>query len=472
MRLPTCLGNRLTAAVAGSVLAGLVLVTAACQPFRPPIVPITPASTAVATGTSDADVAARVTQAMTAASVRDHLVELQRIADAHGGNRAAGSPGYDASVEYVRDRLTAAGYRVQLADFTFTRTTVLAESAAVTVGGSVPLAPRMMQQSPSLPGSVTAELRVAVKPLGCSADDYADARGAIVLAQRGTCTLAAKSKAAAQAGAVALLIFDANNAGTPWQGTLVSSDGMIPTATLTGDEGRGLQQALSAGPVQLQLDLRSEQHQVTNRNVIADWPTGDPAGRVVMVGGHLDSVPAGPGINDNGSGVALVLRLAEVLAAQGSAGRLQVGFWGAEELGLVGSRAWVDSLSEADRGRIASYLNFDMVASPNGEVAVYGAGPPKDALEKVFGEVFGTRPAEVDLNGASDHASFADKGIPVAGIFTGAGEPDAAGRPFDPCYHQRCDTLESVSGAETLQRLDLIADATALAVLTLLRTLD
>ena len=152
-------------------------------------------------------------------------------------------------------------------------------------------------------------------------------------------------------------------------------------------------------------------------NVIGEIGDADAA-RVVMAGGHLDSVPAGPGLNDNGSGVAAVLEIAEELGGRrlpaGTA--LRFGFWGAEEIGLVGSRRYVDGLSRAERGRIAAYLNLDMVGTPGAKPAVYaGDAEIKAALRRQLGPDTPQR----DLGNSSDHAPFADAGIPVGGIYTG-----------------------------------------------------
>jgi aminopeptidase S len=146
-----------------------------------------------------------------------------------------------------------------------------------------------------------------------------------------------------------------------------------------------------------------------------------------MAGGHLDSVPAGPGLNDNGSGVAALLHVAERLAGRDLP--LRFGFWGAEEIGLVGSRRYVDGLPGAERRRIAAYVNLDMVGSPDGRLQVYGGGPVERALRRQL-----PRAGEVELEGNSDHAPFEGAGIPVGGIFTG----------LDDCYHLRCDRLGNV----------------------------
>jgi aminopeptidase S len=176
------------------------------------------------------------------------------------------------------------------------------------------------------------------------------------------------------------------------------------------------------------------------------------AERVVMAGAHLDSVVAGPGLNDNGSGVAAVLEVAEQLAsrplADGAA--LRVGFWGAEEIGLVGSRRYVRGLSAAERRRIRAYVNLDMVGSPHAKADVYaGDGADGRRIEAALREGLPAGAGEERLGGASDHASFAGAGIPVGGIFTG----------LDDCYHRACDRIGNVDVSLAAQNARATADA-------------
>ena len=110
----------------------------------------------------------------------------------------------------------------------------------------------------------------------------------------------------------------------------------------------------------------------TDVNVIAELP-GKNDDNVVMAGAHLDSVTAGPGINDNGSGSAALLETALMMAKLKPQNTLRFAWWGAEEGGLIGSTAYVDGLSQAERDRIALYLNYDMVGSPNYIFMVYDA---------------------------------------------------------------------------------------------------
>ncbi|WP_405601003.1 M28 family metallopeptidase [Streptomyces sp. NBC_01410] len=213
----------------------------------------------------------------------------------------------------------------------------------------------------------------------------------------------------------------------------------------------------------------------TGYNLIADWPGGD-ANQIVMAGAHLDSVSSGAGINDNGSGSAGVLEtaLAVSRAQFQPAKHLRFAWWGAEELGLVGSKYYVNNLPAAERSKISGYLNFDMIGSPNPGYFVYDDDP---AIEKTFKDYFAglSVPTEIETegDGRSDHASFKNVGIPVGGLFTGASRTKSsaqaqkwggtAGQAFDRCYHSSCDTSANINDTA----LDRNSDAIAHAIWTL-----
>lgn len=210
----------------------------------------------------------------------------------------------------------------------------------------------------------------------------------------------------------------------------------------------------------------------TGYNLVADWPGGD-ADQVVMAGSHLDSVNSGPGINDNGSGSAAILETALTVAREQykPAKHLRFAWWGAEELGLVGSSHYVDKLPAGERSKIKGYLNFDMIGSPNPGYFVYDDDP---TIEKTFKDYYGgldlaTEP-DKEGDGRSDHAPFKDAGVPVGGLFSGADYKKTAeqaqnwggtaGEPFDKCYHSACDTKSNIDGTA----LDRNSDAVAYAV--------
>ncbi|MFJ6672591.1 M28 family metallopeptidase [Actinosynnema sp. NPDC091369] len=214
----------------------------------------------------------------------------------------------------------------------------------------------------------------------------------------------------------------------------------------------------------------------TGYNLIADWPGGD-LDNVVMLGGHLDSVSAGPGINDNGTGSAGLLEVALAVRSTGfqPTKHLRFAWWGAEELGLVGSTYYVNSLSTTDRSRIDAYLNFDMIGSPNPGYFVYSAsGQPSGslALQQTLQGYFSSIGVPTELTsvgGRSDHAAFARAGIPVGGTFTGAEGiktsaqaqkwGGSAGVAFDRCYHRSCDTSSNVNATALDRNTDAIAHA-------------
>ena len=179
-----------------------------------------------------------------------------------------------------------------------------------------------------------------------------------------------------------------------------------------------------------------------SHNVVAETPGGDPD-RVVMLGAHLDAVIDGPGINDNGTGVAVILEVARQLATLTDGGptwKVRVAFWTGEELGLWGSVSYASSLSSSDRRSIAAYLNFDMLGSASGLRQVYDAtaleNPASAVLERLFSQAFdadGLAWELADFGDASDHFQFAQLGVPVGGIGSG-----------DACHHLACDTVDNV----------------------------
>ncbi|MFC9393244.1 M28 family peptidase [Streptomyces sp. NPDC057027] len=210
----------------------------------------------------------------------------------------------------------------------------------------------------------------------------------------------------------------------------------------------------------------------TGYNLIADWPGGDP-NQVIMSGSHLDSVTAGPGINDNGSGSAAILEtaLAVSRAQLQPTKHLRFGWWGAEELGLVGSKYYVNNLPSTERSKISGYLNFDMIGSPNPGYFVYDDDPTIEQTFKTYFTGLGI-PTEIETegDGRSDHAPFKNVGIPVGGLFSGADYTKTsaqaqkwggtAGQAFDRCYHASCDTTANINDTA----LDRNADAIAYAV--------
>ncbi|MFF3976683.1 M28 family metallopeptidase [Streptomyces sp. NPDC001828] len=422
-----------------------------------------------------------------------HLEAFQKIADANGGNRAAGTPGYDASAAYVYGQLKRAGYDVSYQDFTFYESKTLRQK--LTVGGrQLPTAAYKFSKSTPA-GGLTAQLRAARvdDTPGCSLDDYASDTftGKIALVKRGSCTFQEKEAVAAKAGAAGIIVY--NHSGTePVQGTVESPDNAhIPAAGIGLADGEALAGRLAKGPVEVTLDVATENIAKKTRNVIAETRTGDPDS-VVALGSHLDSVPAGPGINDNGSGSAGLLEVALKLAKETKQTRnhpkrlpnkVRFSWWSGEELGLLGSEHYVKNLTAEQQKQIKLYLNFDMIASPNAAQLVYdgddsdrkgaGPGPAGSAeIEALINGYLDKRHVQhegYDFDGRSDYGPFIAVGIPAGGTYTGAEEiktPEQArkwggkaGEAFDPNYHAAGDTLKNIDKKYFDLNIDVIAQA-------------
>jgi Zn-dependent M28 family amino/carboxypeptidase len=464
------------------------------------LLPVQAASAAPGTGcdTRTNNTYQKLLECVTLEGVREHQAQFQKIADNNDdpfypGTRADGTQGYEDSVDYVAGLLRDAGYQVTLDEFQFDfvfpallqqLTPVNAEYETGAFTGSAPgdVTGTVIPVDINLTGD-------RASTSGCEAADFAglDFSGPndIALIQRGTCTFAQKTVNAQAAGAEAVIIFNQGNDPSREGlivGTLVPSPAPItvPVVGASFANGVALSQPGSTAHVRV---VPSETR--TEVNVIAELP-GTNADNVVMAGAHLDSVTAGPGINDDGSGSAALLETALMMAKVKPENTLRFAWWGAEELGLIGSTAYVEGLSQAERDRIALYMNYDMIGSPNYIQMVYDADqstfeapvpvpPGSIALEDLYESYYtwiGEPYDDTAFSGRSDYQAFIEAGIPSGGLFTGAEQvktPEqeaiwggTAGEQFDPCYHQACDDIDNVD----LHALEVNSDLVAFAMLT------
>jgi Zn-dependent M28 family amino/carboxypeptidase len=401
-----------------------------------------------------------------------HLQKLQEIADANGGTRVAGSRGYDDSVEYVAKMLRDKGFDVTTPEFTMGMFTVDKESLSV---NGQPVEAHAIGFSGASPAAgATGRFVVASGDahLGCTARDYEgpDVAGAVVLVDRGECLLAQKSKLATEHGAIALVV--ANNVDEKELGATMEESDQIKIPVLSVTKADGARLRSETGMATVITDARVEQ--VKTRNVIAQTKTG-ATNNVVMVGAHLDSVKEGPGINDNGTGVASVLETAlQIGPSPQVANAVRFGFWGGEEEGLFGSNDYVRSLNVEGLKDIALYLNFDMMASPNTCYFTSDADqslppdPKADAdqlipegspgIERTLVDTLktaGKTPQDLPFDGRSDYDGFTRVGIPSGNYDTGADDiktPEqvklwggTADQACDPNYHTANDTINNVN---------------------------
>ncbi|MBP1077875.1 Zn-dependent M28 family amino/carboxypeptidase [Microbacterium terrae] len=452
-------------------------------------------------------------------AVMKHLEALQRVSDKYG-DRAAGRPGYQASVDYVVRELKKAGYRPEVQEFEFD---YFDENNALERVSPQPTS--YVDESDFLrntfdTGSPEGTATGALVPVGvvivedtdpansnssgCEAEDFAGfAAGSIALMQRGTCGFAVKALNAQAAGAAGVVIMNEGQPGrTGLVGMIGDATGLtIPAVFATSDTGEDLYSTPGA-TVTVTVDYDEEVR--TAYNVLAETRSGRDD-NVVMAGAHLDSVQDGAGINDNGTGSAALLETAIQMKKSKPNNAVRFAWWGAEESGLLGSEHYVANLAQEEADDIALYLNFDMIGSPNYINGVYdgdnssgtadeGFIPEGSAqIEDVF-EAFYERRGEpfqdTEFSGRSDYGPFIAIGIPAGGLFTGAeGVKTAdeaalyggvAGAAYDPCYHAACDNLTgegqdaalydqldavyALKGNVNVGALDVNADALATAV--------
>lgn len=430
-------------------------------------------------------------EAVTADAIMDHLSNLQDIADANGDTRASGTAGYDLSVDYIQELLMAAGYEVTRQDFLFNSFRELSDPIFDVTSPDLPAyvaGEDFFTAEYSGSGDVTASLQAVDLVLppgatastsnsGCEASDFDTfVEGNIALVQRGTCDFSVKAANAYDAGAVGVIIFNEGQEGrtdtlNPTLGDQFSDP--IPVVGTSFEIGNELATLLASGEVEVHLKTETLiELDVPTSNLIAETPTGRDD-RVVMAGAHLDSVPDGPGIEDNGTGSATLLEIALQLAAGDYDTRNTVRFawWGAEEAGLVGSQYYVDSLSKRQLKNIELYLNFDMIGSPNyarfiydGSGDAFGIKGPTGSgnIESVFEDFFDSEDLASEptaFDGRSDYDAFISAGIPAGGLFTGAEDAkteaqvelygglatfDGEAVSYDPCYHQPCDSMDPI----------------------------
>lgn len=427
--------------------------------------PLAPVSPGV--GRSAYPLADRLASEVTGADVNRHLVALQRIANSSGGNRGYNQIGMTRSVRYLSGTLKAAGYRVVKQTVPYTDFDVSTERLTVNRTGATSVRVLMTRFTPST-ARTGINARVVSLPAGrtgCTSADYrgVNAAGAVMIFARAACGYNVQQRVAAAAGARAVLLYNV----TPSPENIyrliafTPAEFKIPMASVSQRDGVNLARAATNGGIRVRLTLRGHRMPWTTVNVFAETTGGNPD-NVVMIGGHLDGVPEGPGINDNGTTAATVLRVAVQLAGHRNAVRNKIRFawWGAEELVNIGSQYYVANLSGAERRRIVGVLNGELLASPNYGRFVWDPGSGgSHVIANLFATYFDRRALPYERQSpdsvSSDHLAFQAVGIPVGGIDGGAlGVKTPAqqirygGRAwqlFDRCYHQRCDSVGTIN---------------------------
>ncbi|KAK4664628.1 uncharacterized protein QC763_512440 [Podospora pseudopauciseta] len=409
------------------------------------------ASTAIATDPLTAD---RLEADIKTDELQRVLWNLNHIADRNGGNRAFGEPGYKASVDFVVERAQGRFHpemNTFIQPFNHTYDKTLEIKVTGPDGEDVFVISPQYNPATPLPGGITANLiNTPVNDEAgsmCAESDWdgIDATGKLALVKRGVCAVSDKLKFARAKGALGVILYNqapGTNYATPTLGA-ENIGQLVPVGIVPLEAGEAWIARLGAGEdvvVSLLVDAIADTRETWN--VISETKEGDP-NSVIMLGAHLDSVQQGPGVNDDGSGTAALLELmGAVKNYKGFKNKIRFAWWGAEESGLVGSLYYTSQLSSAEADKIKYYFNYDMIGSIEPIYAVgsdenSGVGP--QLLEEYLVAQGKTVERGGFEDGNSDYVGFVELGIPTAMLFTGAGEP------WDPCYHQACDTLDNIN---------------------------
>jgi Zn-dependent M28 family amino/carboxypeptidase len=435
------------------------------------------------------DVAGKVT----ADGMYTHLRKLQEIADANRGSRSEGTPGYDASVDYVVQVLKDKGFDVQTPEFERLDRTE-GGNPTLTVAGRGYHVDQASLLVTTPPGGLNAITLRPQKAPGCTAADYGtvSVRGAIAVVDDTGCSVGDKQSAAVAKGAVGVLVVSAPGTGGSPAGLF--TPGYYQRLTVpVGVIDNGADAALRRTNAPVRLVLDSKPVMVKSRNVVAQTKTGDTKS-VVLAGAHLDSSARSPGINDNGSGVAALLEAASTLGSQPRiTNAVRFAFWGSE---AEGPTKYVRGLARDGLDDIAMYISVEMLGSPNAGYFTYDgdqSGQPNPdvpsqsvpvgsgGVERTLAgylNLAGVRPADMPLSRTTDYGPFLAAGIPVGGLTAGSSQRKTevqarlwggrAGVAFDPNYHTGRDNVDNIDR----QALSVMGKAAAFAVVTYAQSVD
>ncbi|KAJ2983683.1 hypothetical protein NQ176_g524 [Zarea fungicola] len=394
--------------------------------------------------------------AVVGASITEKLtpdaVEADINSDQDYGNRAFGTPGYNASVQFILERAVGRfGKQMDTTVQTFTHPySDIQHFALIGPDSKEVVAIPFQYSDPTPPAGLTGEL--IEPPAGkdaCFDEKWSiiDAAGKVVLVDPRACSYMIQLALARAHGAVAAVVYYFEPGGRmPPEVSLTAENigKLLPAGLTTLDVGTAWKARRAAGEtLHATLIVQSSIEERESWNIIVETKEGDP-NNVVMLGAHLDSVRVGSGINDDGSGSAGLLELmGSFQRFHGFQNKVRFAWWGAEEAGLVGSKYYTSHLTDAAADKIRFYFNYDMIASPNATYAVFANDDTDMIGAQVLLDYFKSKGLDTFISefgkGGSDWQPFIDLGIPASGTHAGS----SINR--DPCYHRACDTLDNIN---------------------------
>ena len=376
----------------------LFLMLAACAPQVVPTVTVAPMPSA----TPVIETPAAVSKDFDAARALEHARKLA----VDIGARVAGTPSASSAADYIANEFEKSGLQVTRQKFSFEGWQDNGTTVQLLVPETKNLEAQALQYSPG--GTIEGEI-VLVPGVGARQDfSQVNVREKIALVKRGTLPFSDKAANAEEAGARAIIIY--NDKPQMFTGTLRERV-HIPVIALSGATGETLLKILENGAAQARIASDTGIVQRTGTNIIGTLR--GKSDETVVLGGHYDSVSADPGAGDNASGTAVLLELARVMGAKPQPQNSLVFIaFDAEELGLYGSRAYVDGLSNQQLEQMRGMLNFDMLGAGSGPLLLMGDGKLALLARASAKQLeIDARNGSLPANAGSDHESFARRGV-------------------------------------------------------------
>ena len=167
------------------------------------------------------------------------------------------------------------------------------------------------------------------------------------------------------------------------------------------------------GTSRARLVLQQKKIRRTSKNIILRIPGTEQPEEILTLTAHYDSVPQGPGAYDNMAGAAIIMELAHYFAENRPKRTLECIWFGAEELGLCGSRAYVKA-HEAELAQHRFNMNVDLAGQAIGGT-VLGVAATKEACDAIMEHLKQADKGVSLINNiwSSDSNTFAWKGIPA-----------------------------------------------------------
>jgi hypothetical protein len=451
-----------------------------------------------------------------------HLKQLQTIADNNNGTRSLGTSGFKATIDYIESQLRAkTNFQIFKQEFvvpTQVRTNPILTSTIAGVDKNYVYDTDFSEALLSPAANFSTSIRLTMIPnSGCDDDDWQyaapfSAADSVALVKNDkNCSVATKSIIAQKYNIKGLLLYDSNINATILPTVFVAQNTTYPAMILSYKLGTQLVEATQnhlSSNASIRMFIAPGNTitvPIPSENLCADTPTGDIF-QTVVIGSHSDSVPEGPGINDNGRFIYGEFRIDSLILYIGSGAmatlvlalnlahlfqtssyekylyRIRFCWWAAEERGMLGSYDHIEqaNITNIEGNRLKDYammLNLDMLASPNYYFGIYEStllpnlvsSTVKNASMKIsqlFRDWFDKEKLPWDKSSlliSSDHVPFLVAGVPCGGLFSGAdgiktleqrnrydsmlghGHGGIAGTKFDPCYHLACDTIENTN---------------------------